>query len=155
MFSFFNLYSAPIIVLLLGICLVTVLRRRKASKRAWLLGAVVMGGCVAAWFVLRPVARSSPPDVAGRPRLLELQSPYCLGCVAVKPGVDRLENELRDRLVVQRVNIQTTEGRRLASHHAIKRTPTFVLFDAAGEELWRASGRLDVDQVRSIVDGLR
>ncbi len=81
--------------------------------------------------------------------LLELQSPYCLGCVAMKPAVDRLELKLRGKLVVRRVNIQSAEGRNLASHYGIEVTPTFILFDEVGREQWRSSSQLDAARVRA------
>ncbi len=153
MLSLFNHYSAPVIGLLLGIGLAAVFCRRNAKTRDWLFLAALMVGCGGTWFVLRPVARPAVA-LAGRPLLLEVQSPYCLGCLAVKPSVDRLETELGERLVVQRVNIQGAAGRQLAGQYAVERTPTFILFDARGEELWRGSGRLDARAVRSRVPGL-
>ena len=87
--------------------------------------------------------------LAGQSLLLEVQSPYCLGCVAMKPVVDRLENELRGKLVVRRVDIQSVEGRKLASQYGIEMTPTFIFFDKAGREQWRSAGQLDAVRVRT------
>jgi thioredoxin-like negative regulator of GroEL len=89
------------------------------------------------------------------PVLLEVQSPYCLGCVAQKPAVDKLERELAGKLAVRRVNIQSDEGRQLVEQFGIKFTPTFILFDAAGREQWRGSGGLDAATVRRLADEAR
>ncbi len=152
MLTLFNHYSAPIMAGLVWLGLAAVIRRRGGRARDWLYLAAVLVGVIASWYVLRPVARPVEP-VAGRPVLLEIQSPYCLGCLALKPSVDRLETELQDRLVVQRVNLQGETGRRLAQRHEVDRTPTFILFDPAGNELWRASGRLDAAAIRSRLGG--
>jgi thiol-disulfide isomerase/thioredoxin len=80
---------------------------------------------------------------------LEVQSPYCLGCVAIKPGVDRLEKELRGKWVVRRVDIQSAEGRTLAGQYGIEMTPTFIFFDTAGREQWRSAGQLDTVRLRT------
>ncbi len=116
--------------------------------RHWLIlgGALVTLGI--AWCVFRPVAKPATPP-AGQPVLLELQSPYCLGCVAIKPVVDRLEKELRGKLVVRRVDIQSTEGRQMASQYGIELTPTFLFFDTTGKEQWRSVGQPDSVRVRS------
>jgi thiol-disulfide isomerase/thioredoxin len=82
--------------------------------------------------------------------LLEVQSPYCLGCVALKPAVDRLENELRGKLTVRRVDIQSNEGRQLVAQYRIEITPTFIFLDGAGKEQWRSVGQLDVARVHAL-----
>jgi hypothetical protein len=66
----------------------------------------------------------------------------------MKPVVDRLEEELKDKLVVIRVNVQEDAGRSLAHSLGFEYTPTFILFDAQGQELWRQVGALDLQRVR-------
>ena len=147
---FFNHYSAPIIGALIFVIVFSAVRRR----RQWWVLAGVMVVCVGAYLALRPVARPAM-QVAGKPLLLEVQSPYCLGCVALKPAVDRLEAELRAKLVVRRVDIQTDEGRELMKQYGMEFTPAFILLDAAGREQWRGVGRLDADAVRGWVNERR
>ncbi len=69
----------------------------------------------------------------------------------MKPVVDGLAKELKDQLVVLRVDIHTTGGRTLANEMGFEFTPTFILFGADGVELWRQVGGLDVDRVRQSV----
>jgi thiol-disulfide isomerase/thioredoxin len=144
--QFFNHYSVPIIGALIFVIVFSAVRRRGQ----WWVLAGVMVVYIGAYLALRPVA-SGVVDSSGRPVLLEVQSPYCLGCVAMKPAVDRLENELREKLVVRRVDIQSAEGRQLAEQYRIEFTPTFVLFDAAGKERWRSAGGLDAEAVRGAI----
>jgi hypothetical protein len=152
--QFFNYYSAPIIGVLIFVIGWTVVHRRSGKMRDWLILAGTMVFYVAGLFALRPVA-SGVIDSSGWPVLLEVQSPYCLGCVAMKPAVDRLEAELRGKLVVRRVDIQSDEGRQLVEQYRIEFTPTFILFDAAGKERWRGVGGLDAAAVRRLVDETR
>jgi thiol-disulfide isomerase/thioredoxin len=146
--QFFNHYSAPIIGALIFVILWLIVRRRGGKTPDWLILCGTMVVYVSAWLALRPVAKPAM-QVAGKPLLLEVQSPYCLGCVAMKPAVDLLENELREKLVVRRVDIQSTEGRQLGEQYGIEFTPTFIFFDAAGKEQWRSVGRLDARRVRA------
>jgi thiol-disulfide isomerase/thioredoxin len=148
--QFFNHYSVPIIGILIFVSVFLVVRR----CRQWFVLAGVMAVYIVAYLALRPVAHPLM-QVAGKPLLLEVQSPYCLGCVALKPAVDRLENELRDKLVVRRVDIQSDEGRQLVKQYDIEFTPTFILFNAAGKEQWRGVGGLDAAGVRKLVDEAR
>lgn len=66
--------------------------------------------------------------------------------------MDDLENELNDRLVVIRVNIQEEVGRELAPVYGFSFTPTFIFFDARGEELWREVGGLDTQRVQDSLE---
>lgn len=142
--QFFNHYSVVIIgALLLVVTLITKGRTR------WVMTGVV-GVYVVAYVFLRPAARTMPTN--GLPVLLEIQSPFCLGCVAMKPAVDKLESELAGKLVVRRVDIQTGEGRALMKQYGMEFTPAFVLFDVAGKERWRGTGILDADAVRRLVN---
>lgn len=86
---------------------------------------------------------------AGQPVLLEIQSPYCIVCIAAKPAVDRLEKEFRGRLQVRRVNVQSDEGQKLVAKYDIEFTPTFIFLDAAGKEQWRTVGQVDTARVRA------
>ncbi len=146
--SFFNHYSAPIVAALLLAIGMSVVVRRGRKTRDWLILGGALLAFVAAWLVFRPVANASGL-AAGQPVLLEVQSPYCLGCVAIKPAVDRLENELRGKLRVRRVDIQSAEGQKLVAQYRIEFTPTFIFFDAAGKEQWRSVGQLDAARVRT------
>ena len=151
---YFNHYSAPIIVALLLLAGGAVIKRRGSPTRDWFILGGTAVACVAGWLVLRPVA-SNTGTGTGQPVLLEVQSPYCLGCVALKPAVDRLEHELRGRLVVHRVDIQSAAGRALVGKYGIEFTPTLIFLDAAGKEQWREVGGVDAVAVRRLVNEAR
>ena len=70
----------------------------------------------------------------------------------MKPVVDRLENELNDRLIIIRLNIQEEVGRELAPVYGFRFTPTFIFIDGAGQELWREVGGLDIQLVRDSLE---
>ena len=146
---FFNHYSAPIVAALLLAGGLSLVSRRGGRMRHWLIFGGAMVALGAAWLVFRPVANPRATLLTGQPTLLEVQSPYCLGCVAMKPAVDRVERELRGKLVVRRVDIQTAEGRKIADQFGIELTPTFIFLDTAGNEQWRSVGKLDGARVRA------
>ena len=76
-----------------------------------------------------------------------------MGCTLAKPIVDGIENELRGELLVMRVNIQTEEGKELANRYNSVVTPTFLLFDKRGQEIYRSIGQIDPQAVRDLVAG--
>jgi thioredoxin-related protein len=65
----------------------------------------------------------------------------------MKPIVDGIEQQYQGRLVVIRVDIQSENGRSLAPLYGFQFTPTFILFDAHGKELWRTVGQLDTGKL--------
>jgi len=75
-----------------------------------------------------------------------------MGCAAAKPAVDRLEKKESDRLKLIRVNVQDPSGRELGEHFGMTFTPTFILFDRQGAEIWRTVGMLDGEEVSSRLD---
>ena len=142
--QFFNHYSVPIIGALIFVVVFSAVRRRGQ----WWVLAGVMVVYIGAYLALRPIAKPAM-QLDGKSLLLEVQSPFCLGCVALKPAVDRLENELRGKLRVRRVDIQSDVGQKLVTEYGIEFTPTFVFFDTAGKEQWRSVGQLDAARVRA------
>ena len=65
----------------------------------------------------------------------------------IEPVVNRIENDFSEQLVVLRVNIQSATGIELSSIYGSRATPTFIFFDAGGQEAWRMIGTLDEDRV--------
>lgn len=118
-------------------------------------GAIVVG-LIVAWSSLHPRQTPLMDDArevkemigAGTPVLLEFQSPYCIRCVSIKPLVDDLELELGDQIHIIRLNIQEQVGMELSPVYRFEFTPTFIYFDAAGNEVWRIVGDFDPQQVR-------
>ena len=156
MSAFINQYSAPIVGLALVAAAAVILLTRKPRWNDYLAFVVIVAGLIAAWVILHPRQTPLMGDAqrvrqmigAGTPVLLEFQSPYCLACTAIKPMVDELEAGLDGSLHVIRVNVQEAAGRELAPVYRFSFTPTFIFFDAQGNELWREVGSLDAERVR-------
>ncbi|HEY6073215.1 MAG TPA: thioredoxin family protein [Anaerolineales bacterium] len=156
MILFLNQYS--FVLLAIGLILMAglVLLTRKPRWNDYLAFAVLTIGLFGAWVILHPRQTPLMDDArmvremigAGTPVLLEYQSPYCLACTAIQPVVDSLEAELGARAHIIRINAQETAGRELAPVYKFGYTPTFILFDAEGNELWREVGGLDAARVR-------
>ncbi len=152
---FLNQYS---FLLLAGVCVLAmalVLQRRGLhAYELFALASLVVGFALAYWLLHpAPGSASDPGQLAaeigsGTPVLLEYQSPFCVGCMAAEPYVRAIERQNQASLVLLRVNAQDPAGRVMAARYRLRYTPTFVLFDAAGTELWRTVGAVDPQQVR-------
>lgn len=150
-----NQYSFLLLAAVCVLAMGLVLRRRGLhGYEVFALASLVVGFALAFW-LLRPgpSSASDPGQLAaeigsGTPVLLEFQSPFCVGCMAAEPYVRAIERQNQASLVIIRVNAQDPVGQVFAGRYRLGYTPTFVLFDAAGIELWRTVGAVDPQQVR-------
>lgn len=82
-----------------------------------------------------------------KPVVLEFFSPSCPHCQAMKPIVQELAQELDD-IVIAQADINTAQA--LTDAYAIRRLPTFVLFEA-GKEKARTSGSMSKQELAEFV----
>jgi thiol-disulfide isomerase/thioredoxin len=71
-----------------------------------------------------------------------------MACLRAKPIVDGLAAEWGDKVVVLEVDIHRKDNKALVERFAVRFTPTFVLLDGDGSEVWRQVGQIDVASVR-------
>tara|TARA_B110000263_G_scaffold248271_1_gene262790 strand:+ start:447 stop:659 length:213 start_codon:yes stop_codon:yes gene_type:complete len=57
----------------------------------------------------------------------------------MKPAVDRLEDKLEGTWVIVRLDVQSDLGAVLKEEYKATLVPTFLVFDAKGEELMRVN----------------
>jgi thiol-disulfide isomerase/thioredoxin len=148
--AFANQYSFLLITALILFVTAAVQIYRHARWRTVLTSLVVVGLVIgAAYAALRPGAsdvdslEAAESVIAnGQPTMVEFFSNYCAGCLAARPAVDSLVTEIQTRYSssfnVLRVDIHTPFGRELRERYGFSYTPEFVLFDPAGQEVWRS-----------------
>jgi len=64
--------------------------------------------------------------------------------------VNGLKVEFPDQLKIVSVDVQSNLGRELTRDYG-KFTPTFILFDVQGEEIWRSIGTINAYDVRNLL----
>jgi thiol-disulfide isomerase/thioredoxin len=142
----FNQYSYVIISLSVLVASVLVLRYFLTNWRiisAAIVGLLVL--MIAIFLLLRPgfsdVDSSSTAEAMirnGRPTFMEFFSNYCAGCLAIRPVVDSITQDIGDEFNVLRVDIHTETGRELREQFDFSYTPEFLLLDSQGNEIWRS-----------------
>ena len=65
-----------------------------------------------------------------------------------EPIVNGLRSEWGDDVQVVQIDVHRSENQALIDQIGFRFTPTFVLYDEDGREIWRASGGLSADEVR-------
>ncbi len=74
--------------------------------------------------------------------------------MAAKPIVDGIEQKYQNRLMVLRLNIQDPTSLPYLDRYNFQYTPTFILFDGNGEEIWRRIGSINVDEIDRLIASL-
>lgn len=144
-FQFYNHHSFVLTSVLLGVGLAFFLARDGLAIVELAGLSAYIGGCALLFFWLRTPAdkKITFDEVAtfdqllqqgGRPILIEFYSDYCAACLANRPVLDHLENEVGDRLRILRLNAREALGRALAQRYHLTYTPTFLVFNARGEK---------------------
>jgi len=73
--------------------------------------------------------------------------------MAASPVVDGIERQYAGELNVVRVDVQDPRSRPWLERFAFRVTPTFVLLDGGGQEVWRSVGSIDAAQVAAAMQG--
>jgi thiol:disulfide interchange protein len=130
------------------------------SRRKLAVFGVTIAALALIWAWLRPgtgLAQSAVPTElvireARTPVLIEFYSEYCVGCLAAEAALDALETELKGQVSIVRLDMSSPPGRQLSAQLNAHFTPTFILFDAEGREIWRAVGELNAAAIRDALD---
>lgn len=147
MVSLFNQFSFVTAILGLGILLAIGLRRwrRSAWLRAGVMAWYVFGALLILLAVRYPASPYTTPQAVesalmrGEPTLVMLYSNYCLGCIGTLPATQALVPELEAAGIEPiLLDIHSTPGRDLLTRFAFETTPTYIVFNAEGQEMLRA-----------------
>jgi thioredoxin 1 len=160
--TFINYYSFLLVILgIIGVSALILLTNKPKLNDYIAFGAISLIALLS-WIILHPRQTPLMDDSqtvikmigAGTPVLIEFQSPYCISCTQIRPIVDQLEEELSSEVSIGpqihiiRVNVQEAVGKDLARVYGFQATPTFIFFDAQGNEVWRQIGSFDPQMVR-------
>ena len=78
----------------------------------------------------------------GRMVLLDFYSAFCGTCQMMEPHLKSLEAKVIRDVIVQRVDLGSGEGSKYMSPFSIQGTPTYVLFNAQGQPLYRMDEKI-------------
>lgn len=84
------------------------------------------------------------------PVLVDFHATWCGPCKALAPIIKEVKQGFGDQLTVVKIDVDKNQG--LANKLGIRGVPTMILYKN-GETLWRQSGVVPVDQLRSIIQG--
>lgn len=76
--------------------------------------------------------------------LLDFYADWCGPCIAMKPTLTLIETELKEKIIIKRINVD--ENSEEASKYGIVSIPTFIILDENGLEVAKRMGAVPKDQ---------
>jgi thioredoxin 1 len=80
------------------------------------------------------------------PTLVDFHATWCGPCQSMHPVMDRLKNEMGSQVRILKIDVDKNPD--VANKFKVRGVPTFVLFKN-GEILWRQSGGMDINTLKS------
>ena len=82
--------------------------------------------------------------------LVDFYATWCGACKAMDPTLDRVALAMSDMVTIIRIDTSSASSRELVRRYNIVAVPTLMLF-YRGECLWRESGIMSFDRLRSVI----
>lgn len=81
---------------------------------------------------------------------IEFYASWCPHCQRMRPIIESLCKK-EDRLRVQTYDIDSPSNRSLVDYYKVQSVPTMLLFKN-GEQVWRQSGEIPLEQLEEIIE---
>ena len=85
------------------------------------------------------------------PVLVDYFATWCGPCKMMHPVLEELKKQLGEKIKIIKIDIDTPPNRPNVAKYGIQSVPTLILFKE-GKLLWRQSGAMQTQQLRSIVE---
>lgn len=76
---------------------------------------------------------------------------WCGPCQTMHPTIDKFREQMRGRVDVYKIDIDSQEDAKIIHRYNICSVPTCILF-CRGEIVWRESGLMTLEHLRSVVE---
>jgi|TARA_B110000438_G_scaffold293600_1_gene333733 thiol-disulfide isomerase/thioredoxin len=144
MYEFINHNSFLILLIFILVILIAGYIKNRSNIFLVAIPVVALFGFLAI-SVVSPAESSENIKTSGflsqdQPTIVEFMSPTCMACLVSKPTVSAMKDLYGDKVKFVEIDVTKQEFKDDAREYGVSSTPTFVMFNADGEEKYRFSG---------------
>lgn len=86
---------------------------------------------------------------ADMPTLVQFSAEWCGPCQAMKPVVEKLESDIKEKARVVKIDVDKYDE--LVADFRIQTVPTFIIFKQ-GQPMWRHSGVIQENELKVMLE---
>jgi len=106
----------------------------------------------------KPAASNAPAasgaTAAGPLKFVYLSAADCAPCKNMDPIITQLETDFKDKVVVERYDATSDQGKKYMADYDLKKNPSYVILAADGKKLWSNAGEIHKDMLHQQVETL-
>jgi thiol-disulfide isomerase/thioredoxin len=88
---------------------------------------------------------------SGPIKFLYFYAADCAPCDEMTPIIDGLEQDFKDKLVVERYDAGSDEGKKLMEQYELENPPSYAMITPDGAKVWGLNGAIHKDMLRQQV----
>lgn len=94
---------------------------------------------------------STDAAASGPIKFLYFYAADCAPCDEMTPIVDGVEQDFKDKLVVERYDAASEEGKKLMEQYGLENPPSYAMIAPDGTKVWALNGAIHKDMLRQQV----
>lgn len=125
-----------------------------------LLGSLLLAACFGEEEPAKGTAASNQAAsntavvAAGPLKFIYFYTADCVACTEMEPIIEQVTTDYKDKVVVEKYDGASADGKKLMDQYQLKKTPSYVILDAKGTQLWSNAGQIHKDMLNQQVQTL-
>ncbi len=99
-------------------------------------------------------SNAAAATAAGPLKFIYFYTADCAPCKEMDPIIEQVTTDYKDKVTVEKHDGASDDGKKLMEQYSLKKTPSYVILDATGKQLWSNAGQIHKDMLNQQVQTL-